>query len=486
MKKSKITLISFCIAVVLFLIMSAVFLKFKNIFSSDYQTVQTESGVIILFLKDESLPYIHYRILFPRAGADYDFKGKSGLSFLTAYLSEQGAGGWNSEKLQGELNQLGSSLGIDVGHQKVSMTLSGLSWHREKLWELLKKVIAEPHFEEKEMDILRRQVLEARFKELDQSSNFTANAVLRNKVFQGVIGKDEAGNLNSLSKISLEDIKTFYNDRYLGESPVFIVAGQYDEKLKKDIISFFNDTFSNSNQEPDLKVKSPPAGFHLLTNDKLVQAEIRMAYTLDSFPIEKPKKVLIFRIANFILGSNSNARLYVSLRNKKGLTYGAYSSFIFGKFYGIFALGGTTKTASVKEFLVETMSILRNFREKGISLQELKRAKQGLRSNYLQNIETPESYLETVVQYNYYLGVDDHFLKNYLDILESISLEEVNQSIKEFVLVKPFHVLVYGHSSLKNQLEGFEEEGLPPIQHISFEDYFKEELDHYSKIKKSL
>ena len=110
------------------------------------------------------MPSIQYRVLFPKAGPDYDFEGKSGLSYLTAYLSEQGAGGLNSEALQEELNQLGTALEISVNRQTVSISLSGLSWHGEKLWNLFGKVLTEPHFQDEEMEILRKQILEARLK----------------------------------------------------------------------------------------------------------------------------------------------------------------------------------------------------------------------------------------------------------------------------------------------------------------------------------
>ena len=470
----------------IFIVWGGVVLLKGDLFYSDklsfgsYEEFNTDSGLKILFLQDDSLPFVQYRILFPKAGADYDFEGKSGLSTLTAYLSEQGAGGLSATQLQEELNQLGAELEIGVDRQTVNMALSGLSWHGEKLWDLFGKIIAEPHFKDEEMEILRKQFSEKRLKMLD-TPDVVAYTVWRKRIFEGPVGADAVGTLTSLSKITLEDIKSFYKRRYLEGNPILMVTGQYDKRLKTKIISFFNERFSYQDQElknvsiPDLEPDLEP-DFRLLINDNLNQAQIFLGYPISSFPVDNPREFLALRIASYVLGGGGSmtARLFVDLREKRGLTYGVYSGVDFGKLYGVFWLEGSTKTSSVREFLEETLLILRNFQEKGISSEEMQRAKQNLKSGYLKKMETPENRLNQLVYYEYYLGVDSSFLKNYLDILDDISLEEVNQLIKKFVLSKALQVLVYGHPSLQSQLEDIK--GLAPLKTVSFKDYFKTEL----------
>ena len=463
-----------------FLLMGVFMLSHQFNVSSDYQEIKTDSGLKVLFLKDDSLPFIQYRIFFPKAGADYDSKGKNGLATITAYLMEQGAGGLGSEVLQEELNQLGTEFEIQVSRQTASLALSGLSWHGEKLWGIFQKVLSEPHFKKEEMELLRKQLLEQRLQGLDQPG-FVANSLIRQRLFKGSIGQPRGGTLTSLSKISLEDIKSFYKNQYIKGEPVLMIVGQYDRKLKDQIISFFNESFAFQNQKfepvaaPDLKPE-----FKLIANDDLVQAEVRLAYSLNSFPVNRPKNFLALKLANAVLGRGSmTSRLFVGLREERGLTYAVWSSFSLGKLYGIFELSGSTKTASVKEFLEQSLAILKKFKEEGISPEELNQAKQNLKSRYLKSIETPENQLNQFVYYTHYLGLDPYFWNNYLDIVDNLALDEVNALIKKFILSKPLQVLIYGHSSLRDQLEGLE--AFAPPQMISFKDTFKEELNSYQK-----
>ena len=164
---------------------------------------------------------------------------------------------------------------------------------------------------------------------------------------------------------------------------------------------------------------------------------------------------------------------------KRGLTYGVYSSVNLGKLYGFFDISGATKTSSVKEFLDQTRLVLNKFKKEGAGLKELNTAKQTVKIRHLRRIETPEDRLYYEVHYKYYLGLKHDFLDHYLQIIDDISLEEVNLGLKEFVLSKPLQIIIYGHPSIQSQLEEIENF---PLKVQTFKDYFKEELALIQKI----
>ena len=470
MKRAQIGFLTL-LGVVLF-IGFIVYVKYQK---PEYKEVTVKLGLKTLFLKDDSLPFIQFSVVFPKAGSDYDFEGKSGLAQLTAYMLDQGAGGLNSESLQEELNQLGTELSVSVGRQTAHFSISGLSWQKEKLYDLFKKILSRPHFESSEMEILRKQFIDRRIKNLDRA-NFVADSLLRGALFQGPVSSSGAGNLISLSKISLEDIKIFYKQYYLEGNPIFMIVGDFDKTLEKSAIAFVNDNFSY--QEQNLASVSIPdldSQIQLVTNDDLVQTEVRLAYSLFPFPTQDPRQFLVFKLANSILGAGGmTSRLFYELREKRGLTYGTYSYLNLGKFYGFFDISGATKTSSVKEFLEQTLLVLKKFKHEGASLEELNTAKQTVKIRHLKKIETPENRLYQTAYYNYYLNLDSHFLDHYLQTIDDISLEEVNLNIKKFILSKPLQIIIYGHSSLQSQLKDMKGFSLSTV---SFTEHFKDELN---------
>ena len=461
--------------------------------SKDYKRYQTESGLTVLSTKDKSLPYIKYEAHFTKAGADH--VRKPGLAHLTAYLLDQGAGDLSSEQMQEKLNQLGTELSVSVGRDMVTLSLEGLRWHKKELFELFKKIIVSPRFEEKELEILKEQALTSRKRSLDHPS-FVADTFVRKSLFDDPFESSVGGNLISLSDIHLEDIKTFYKTNYKEGNPIFSLAGHFDSSFEKEFYQFVNQNFSY--QEKELEQKPEPAvnqsHFQLLTKENLVQAQVRFFYFLFPFPKEDFKSYLSLLLANKTLGGGMfTARLLDELREKRSLTYGVVSYPIFEKNYGVFYVKGATKNSSVREFIEQGLVVLEKIKKEGISEEELNIAKNQLRVGHLKHIESPESQLNRVLYFQEYLGVDEKEIENYLKTLESITLEEVNSIFDTFVLSKSseklqsfteshqtndkayLQVLVYGDPSIESQLQDIK--GLPSLEVLSFKDQFGEELD---------
>ena len=455
----------------------------------------------ILFFRDTQLPYITFDLLFLEGGAD--FSPRPGVSALTGNLLDQGAGDLNSEEIQSQLNFHGTGLSIGLGRQSCSLSLSGLSRHGTVLWGLFKKIIAQPHLSPKELEMLKKQYIVSRLEKFNNPSAMAMEVWRRTLFPHHPFGAPRSGVITSLKKISLEEVKTFYKERYRESAPVFTVVGQYNTALKKDILSFFKEHFntgkttagsvveksetspaggrpSAEQPPPFYKTTAVPKPFKepgkpiLLTHEDLVQSELTAGYTLPPYPSSDPKKATALKLANHVFGGSSlNSRLMLTLREKMGLAYDINSGFSFNKRYGLFVLSGATKTASTGKFLKELLTLLRDFREKGITEKELSSAKSSLKGRFLRQMETMEDRANMFVYYHFQLGLKKSYLDDYVKLIDSISLEDTRQVIEEYVFPEKLQTLIYGHPSVADLWEGL---SLPAPQVIPFKEYFKEEL----------
>lgn len=449
--------------------------NFKN--TSDlinYQELHVKTGLKIFFLEDDSLPTIQYHVLFPNTGSDMDPKDLAGLAFVTACLSEQGAGDFNSLDLQKELNYLGTALDIRINNQNSSIELSGLSWHGRRLWDLLEMILTKPHFKQKEWLLLQKQCINSRLQFLDKQQavarEFWKSNTFQNKCIQA------RGSLKSLKRITLQDIKTFYKNKFQKGNPILMLAGKLDQKLKSHIVSSFESMFSYCDQnKTSFAIPAPTNQLKLLTKKDLIQAQIYTGYAISPILKHEVKKWITFKIIMEILGGHSmTSRLFLNLREKQGLTYGVYSYMSFSNLYAYFMIQGATKNSSVKLFLTSLLSLLKKFRDKGIDKIELQRAKACLKSQYLKTIETVESQLYYYVYYTCYFNFPTSMPAKYLDILNSISLQDVNQLIKTSIRPEHLQSIVYAHPCTKDSLKQLK--NFPKLQVISFENHFKENL----------
>ena len=431
--------------------------------------LERAGGADVLFFADPQLPYITYSLLFLEGGAD--FGSKAGVSALTGALLDQGAGGLESEEIQSQLNFYGTDLKFSLGRQGASLSLSGLSRHRTELWQLLKKIISDPHFDSKEFAVLKKQYRESRLEDFSNPS-FVAEEVWRRETLSGPFGAPRDGTLSSLKSISLEDIKNFYREKYQSASPVMTVVGHYDEELKKDILSFFEGEFPSTGKRhkpaPELMGNSS-AETLFVTRKDLVQSEMILGHPLVPYPASEPQKAIALSLAGNILGGGLGSRLMLNLRERLGLTYSVSSSFSFNEKYGLFVVEGATQTESTALFLEKALELLKAFWKDGVTEQELSSAKNHLKGRFLRNMETVENRADLFVYYHFQLGLKRNYMDTYISQMDSVSLNDVNRVIREFIRPDQLKTVIYGHPSAFD--------GKTPVsKQVSFEEYFAKEL----------
>lgn len=440
----------------------------------------------IFFRQESKLPYISYNLIFSKAGTQYDEPlgnkkpVKNGLAYITAQLLKKGTGDLDAEIFQKQLANYGTALSISVGAKSASISISGLSWHAEKIWELFIKAASEPRFEISELELLKSQLTEARISKLSDPASFISE-ILVNQVFEGSgkhSGSPSKGTLMSLKNIQMEDVKRFYRSRYKQGNPLLAVVGKFDRKLKEKIQSSFEKHFvffsDKEEQVTDFKDKS---SFSFLSHSEAKQSHVIVGYSLFPYPRDNPKLAVAMELANNIFGGGDmSSRLMSRLRVIRGLTYGASSSLSLDETEGFFSMGGSTRTENTREFLRSMLSLMERFQKEGVlSREELQRSKNVYKSNYFHSRETAAKRLSQWINFVHFLKVDPSFIKNFAKIVNRISLKEVNSAIQKFIQTERLQILIYGHPSVKSQLKEFKT--LFPLKEILFDEYFKEELN---------
>ena len=207
-------------------------------------------------------------------------------------------------------------------------------------------------------------------------------------------------------------------------------------------------------QKSERKPVSSPISIEVMTKEGLVQSQVALGHTLPPFPIDRPREALALYLGNEVLGLGFKSRLLMEIREKLGLTYSISSRFLLRRDdYGIFNVGTFTKTDETSRILRETLRVLKDFYEGGISEEELESAKLEAKGDFRNQIQTREGEASTYFYYVEYLGLDKSFLKNYLSYIDQISVDEVHQAVKKYLDLNRLKVVIYGDPALKTLLE---------------------------------
>ena len=159
----------------------------------------------------------------------------------------------------------------------------------------------------------------------------------------------------------------------------------------------------------------------LVNREHSAQAEIRVGRV--GLPYGGPD-FFPATLANAVLGGLFNSRINMNLREDKGWTYGARSSFHFRRGAGPFvvstAVASEAAAAAFREILAETRSLV----ERPPDDAELRLAKNALTLSLPRQFETPSLVSGKVATQQIYSLPDDYW-ETYVDRVEAVTRDDI-------------------------------------------------------------
>jgi predicted Zn-dependent peptidase len=262
---------------------------------------------------------------------------------------------------------------------------------------------------------------------------------LGQRFFPNPLSNPAEGTLDSLPSITIDDAKNFWQS-YGPQGAILSVAGKFDEAALMDHL---NNHLAKWQGDP----------LPTLTHDVISretehidqdteQTQIGVAY--DSVPLSDPGYYKA-RMGVMALSSGMSSRLFVEVREKRGLAYTVFASYISTKdFGGILGYAGTT-TERAQETLDVLLAEMRRISE-GITPDEFDKAKTKLKTNFIIQGESNRARAEAMVREYFHrdtvMSLDDALAK-----MDSLTLDEVNQYLATTIPEK-FTILTLGKESL--------------------------------------
>ncbi len=279
-------------------------------------------------MPSSSNPLVAVRLVFS-VGSKDDPAGKEGLAALTAALvSQGGTRELTYSQILEKLYPMAAS--VQGACRKEATVFSGVV-HRDHLADyqkLLAKIIVEPRFSPEDFQRLREQAISSIAKTLRGSNDEELGKwglqvqLYRNHPY----GHVDAGTVQALKSITLDDVKTFYRKYYTQPNLAIGLAGGVDQggvdRLKTELSRLPNTT------SPVVHATEPEAPEGLETT--IIEKPADSTAISLGFPISITRKDPDFYpllVACSHLGEHRtfNGKLMQDLRGKRGLNYGDYA-----------------------------------------------------------------------------------------------------------------------------------------------------------------
>ncbi|OGN43055.1 MAG: hypothetical protein A2623_07370 [Caulobacterales bacterium RIFCSPHIGHO2_01_FULL_70_19] len=307
------------------------------------------NGLRVIVAKSTDLPIMNAQLVLG-GGAAADPAGRPGLATMTAALATQGAGGRSAPEIARTLEALGANVGGGAGPDATQMFVSAPIASAAEVGAVLADVVQRPDFAEAEVARSRTQTVNALRVNLRQPGPL-ASLVLNRLVYGAApYGAPTSGTPESVAAITREEIVDFHRRWWRPDNAAVIVTGGMEPEAAfawaEQVLGGWARPATPTPMIGDRA--GPPTGPRVVVVDlpgagqAAVTAAVRGPRRADEawYPLA---------VANAVMGSGQNGRLFQEIRAKRGLSYGAYSSLAARAEGGALVASTQTKNESAAE-----------------------------------------------------------------------------------------------------------------------------------------
>lgn len=403
---------------------------------------QLENGLAVAGVRWNELPLSTISIAVP-GGRTRESAQTLGLASLVANMLEQGSGSLDALAWARELDRLGAQLRVSVDDDEITITMSCLDAQFAEALGLVTDVVLKPRFDAADWARLvteRKTALETRN---DQIRAIASDVFARLLYGDDTpLGRPAIGTRASIAALSLDDARAFWKTYALPRGSRIAYVGGLDAAGLKRALAPLASGWKGDAPAPVADPKTPAiteTRLYLVDKPGAAQSEVRIGHM---GPSSRDADSYALSIMNWPLGGSFSSRINLNLREAKGYTYGARSSFQGGTGPGPFVASGAVKTDVTAESVVEFMNELRGIRT-GVRPEELAFAKESLGEGARRQYESTSALnglLDNVQRY----GWPDDYPTRRLAELDTMTVERLDALAQKWIHPDACVILVVG------------------------------------------
>jgi predicted Zn-dependent peptidase len=241
--------------------------------------------------------------------------------------------------------------------------------------------------------------------------------------------------MESLKKITLDEVVEFFEDYYGPKGSICIAAGDFD---RAPFRGFVTEQFSLWKRlQRKVGVIAPsiaglPAArvVRLIDKPDITQTSLAIGH---GAPGEHCPDKNALLLANHIFGGgNFSSRLMTRIRTADGKTYGVSSQILSEAEFGTFLIATSTRNGELGGVLTSIIEEYRRFCEEGVTPDELEKARQYAIGNMAFQLEGIGNIVDKLLWLRFY-GRPNSYIERFEELILAVDVSSVNQVIRTYL-----------------------------------------------------
>lgn len=398
--------------------------------AQDFQSWTTQNGARVVFLESRVLPILDVSVEFP-AGSGRDLPGKNGLARMTLAMMDKGAGGLDENQIAEALASIGAQLSASFDLDRSGFGLRTLSDQRERSAALavLKDVLSAPAFPAEVLEREKTRSIASYEESQTRPSVVVAQAFQKELYGNHPYADTGIGDPQTITGFTRGDLLAFHRRFYVADEAVVAIVGDVSRREAEAIAVELTRALPRA-REPLSDLPPIPAiekSAEIIIPHSASQAHIRIG--MPGVRRGDPDYFPLWIAAQILGGGGMTSMLNEELREKRGLTYSAYSYFAPYLRPGPFVITLQTRKDQAWEALDVALATLHKLVDEGPSEEQLRAAKQYVIGGFGLNIDSNAELADYLAMIGFYrLPLD--YIDRFPDEIENVTMEQVREALR--------------------------------------------------------
>lgn len=403
------------------------------------EVLSLENGLKVILFPRRDIPTIGTALVFP-GGLRFENKENNGAFQALSLLWTRGTEKHSAEEISAILESLSASIKGFSGRNTFGLKALSLSNKFDTVFELFKEILLEPAFSQEEIEKARPELLSLLYQQEDQPFALSIKEFLEGIFPDHPYGLNQAGSKEFYLTFTSETLKKLYSEFVAPERAVLVITGDFDPEEMKDKLKTLSSHWKKSEKKL-IEEKEPPKPKEKI---KRVKKESFQTQILLGFQIPGllSKDRIPLEVLNGAL-SGQDGRLFRILRDERSLAYAVTSFMLLYPKKSVLIFYIACSPEKEKEAISGFFEILKEIKEKGLTEEELERAKNRLLGRHRISLQSNIAKAEDMAV-NEVLGLGWDYSQKYEEELKKISSKEVKEVIERYLDEDKAFLLILG------------------------------------------
>jgi predicted Zn-dependent peptidase len=374
-------------------------------------------------------------------GSRFEPSDRSGISHFIEHLVFKGTESRSAEDIARAVDSVGGQMDAFTTKEHTCFYVTVLDEHLPLAADLLSDILLHPRFDADDIEREKTVVLQE-FAMVEDTPDDVIHDLFAERVWpQHPLGRPILGDRKVVQALDRGTLLDYFRTEYCPERITIAAAGHVRHEQLVDLLG---KRFLDFRQPRMPRTADPPVLVKSL--DVVERALEQVHFVLGGVGLEQdaPERYTLF-LLNTIFGGSMSSRLFQVVREREGLVYSIHSGNVAFRDSGLFYVYAGTEPAQFQRVVDLTLREFRSLRAEGVTVDELRRAKDHLKGSLMLSLESTGSRMTRIAKQELYFQRPFTF-DEILGDIERVTMQDV-KALGERLLDGPLSLVALGPKS---------------------------------------